>query len=86
MNLGVALECDQLSATCCFVPVCGGAAGGGWGRDSHRLCVLLLGLFAQAAAVITGHPVDGFGKVAEQVPPIGYLDRVRCAEPGALKW
>jgi hypothetical protein len=40
--------------------------------------------FAQAPAVIAGDPVDGVREVAEQVPAIGDLDRVRCPDAGAL--
>jgi len=44
----------------------------------------LFSLFAQAPAVVAGDPVDGVGQVAEQVPAIGHLDRIRRADSGTF--
>lgn len=51
---------------------------GGW------LGVLGLNLLAQAAAVAACDSLDSVGKVVQQVPAVGHLDRVRGPESAAF--
>jgi len=55
-----------------------------YGRRQLSRLPLGLGLLAQAGAVGSRDSIDGIGEVVQQVPTIGYLDRVRRSQAGAF--
>lgn len=55
-----------------------GHPGGGWGSAAVDRST------RQADAVLVGGSFDGTGESAQQVPPVGHLDRVGCRAGGGL--
>lgn len=85
MNLAMASAGDLRSATQ-EPPLLLGFAGQSAGRrrGRRRLSAGLFSPFARAPAVLARDPVDGVGEVAEQMPPVSHLDRVRRTDAGTL--